>query len=149
MLIKTLTSLYHRDLDKLKEELNGYTNEEDMWILDKGIANSAGTLCVHLIGNLNHFIGAQLGNTGYIRQRAKEFSVRNVPRTTMLQQIDEVKKVIETTLSQLTSTDLQAEYGLRVFRESMTTEYFLLHLSAHLNYHLGQINYHRRLLASK
>ena len=148
MLIKTLTSLYHRDLDKLKEELNGYTNEEDMWILDKGIANSAGTLCVHLIGNLNHFIGAQLGNTGYIRQRDKEFSVRNVSINTMLQQIDEVKKVIETTLTQLTSADLQAEYGLLVFRESMTTEYFLLHLSAHLNYHLGQINYHRRLLTS-
>ena len=146
MLTDTLTSLFHRDLDKLKDEINAYTDETDLWTLKEGISNSAGTLCVHLVGNLNHFIGAVLGNTGYVRERDKEFSVRNVPRQEMLQQIDEIKTVIENTLAKLTEADLQAEYGLRVFRDSMTTEFFLLHLSTHLNYHLGQINYHRRLL---
>jgi len=146
MLTTSLVQLLHRDLDKLKDELNAYTQEADLWILQDGISNSAGTLCVHLIGNLNHFIGAVLGNTGYIRERDKEFSVRDVPRAQLLEEIEAVKTVILNTLSQLSEADLEQEYGLRVFRESMTTEYFLLHLSAHLNYHLGQINYHRRLL---
>ena len=146
MLTDTLTSLFHRDLDKLKDEINAYENEADLWTLKEGISNSAGTLCVHLIGNLNHFIGAVLGDKGYVRERDKEFSVRNVPRQEMLQQIDEVKTVIKDTLAKLTGADLQKEYGLRVFRDSMTTEFFLLHLSTYLNYHLGQINYHRRLL---
>ena len=146
MLIETLIKLFNRDLNILKTEVKAYTSEKNLWLLDEHIKNSAGNLCLHLIGNLNHFIGHDLGNTNYIRQRELEFSLRNVPRTELLKQIDEVIIVVEQTLKTLTASDLQKEFKRRVLEDTMTTEYFLVHLSTHLAYHLGQINYHRRLL---
>ncbi len=146
MITKTLTQLFLRDLNALQDEVKLYTNEKQLWVIADGISNSAGNLALHLIGNLNHFIGEGLGNTGYIRQRDLEFSQKNIPRKTLLQDIDNTKQMVETVLASLTEDNLQSEYKRRWFEDYMTTEYFLVHLSMHLAYHLGQINYHRRLL---
>lgn len=146
MLVDTLIKLFNRDLKKLKTEVASYKNEENLWLLDKEISNSAGNLSLHLVGNLKHFIGAILGNTGYIRQRELEFSLKNVVKERLLNQIDDTILVVENTLNKLSNEDLQKQYPILVFKESMTIEYFLVHLSTHLAYHLGQINYHRRLL---
>ncbi|MDW9381208.1 DUF1572 domain-containing protein [Chryseobacterium sp. JV558] len=143
---ESLISLYNRDLNKLKTEIEAYQNEENLWIIDKSIANSAGNLVLHLVGNLNHFIGTHLGNTGYVRQRDLEFSLKNIPRTELIEKIEATATMINSTLSQLSEDDLKKEYPLVVFENKMTTDYFLIHLIAHLDYHLGQINYHRRLL---
>ena len=148
MLIETLIKLFNRDLNKLKTEIELYNNEDNLWIVDKEVLNSAGNLCLHLVGNLNTFIGVTLGNSGYIRQRDLEFSLKNVPRIELLRQVDDVMIVVENILSKLTPEDLEKEYKRRVFEDYMTTGYFLVHLSTHLAYHLGQINYHRRLLDS-
>jgi hypothetical protein len=80
MLIETLKRLFTRDLNKLKAEIELYRNEKNIWRTDEGIANSAGNLCLHLTGNLNAYIGAELGNTVYIRERDLEFSLQNIPR---------------------------------------------------------------------
>ncbi|OUR99054.1 DinB superfamily protein [Flavobacteriales bacterium 33_180_T64] len=146
MITDTLTKLFVRDLKALKQEMLAYKNEANLWIVDYEISNTAGNLCLHLIGNLKTFIGASLGNTGYIRQRELEFSLKNVPREELITQIDEVILIVESTLNNLTEADLQKEFKRRVFEHTMTTEYFLVHLTMHLAYHLGQINYHRRLL---
>ena len=146
MLTHTLTKLFLRDLTKLEEELQLYSNESDLWRLKEGISNSAGNLCLHLVGNLNHFIGAELGQTGYVRQRDLEFATKDVPRETLLQQVADTKTMITASLKSLTEEQLQEEYRRNPFEDYMTTEYFLVHLSMHLAYHLGQINYHRRLL---
>ncbi len=146
MTTKTIIQLFQRDLDKLKVEIQAYKLEKSLWLLEEGIGNSAGNLCLHIVGNLNHFIGAVLGNTGYIRQRDLEFSLKNVECSELIKQVDSVINVVEETLSALTYKDLQKEYPIRVFGEAMTTEFFLTHLTTHLTYHLGQINYHRRLL---
>lgn len=146
MLSHTLTKLFVRDLTKLEEELQLYSNESDLWRLKEGISNSAGNLCLHLVGNLNHFIGAELGQTGYVRQRDLEFATKDVPRETLLQQVADTKTMITASLKSLTEEQLQEEYRRNPFEDYMTTEYFLVHLSMHLAYHLGQINYHRRLL---
>lgn len=146
MLTDSLIKLFTRDLNALKQELNLYTKEENLWLLDKAVTNTAGNLCLHLVGNLKTFIGASLGNTGYIRQRDLEFSQKNIPRAVLLQQVDETIDIVSNTLKTLTTADLQKEYVRRVFEDKMTTEYFLIHLTMHLSYHLGQINYHRRLL---
>ena len=146
MLTQTLTKLFVRDLSKLQEEINLYTTESQMWQVTHGISNSAGNLALHIVGNLNHFIGATLGNTGYIRQRDLEFSSKNVPRNTIINQIEGTKTMLKQVLPTLTEADLQQEYKHRPFEDYMTTEYFLVHLSMHLAYHLGQINYHRRLI---
>jgi uncharacterized damage-inducible protein DinB len=146
MLTHTLQQLFNRDLDKLSDEINAYQNESNMWLTTEDVSNCAGNLCLHIAGNLKAFIGAELGQTGYIRQRDLEFSQKNVPREDLLKDIEAVKGIVSNTLSQLTVTDLEKKYPLEVFKKPMTTAFFLVHLSTHLAYHLGQINYHRRLL---
>ena len=146
MLIDILKTLFKRDLNKLKKEIAAYQNEENIWIVDKNITNCGGNLCLHLLGNLNHFIGTLLGETGYVRQRDLEFSLKNVPRTTLIEQVEDTMEMIEKVLNQLTEVDLAKEYPIIVFKERMPTGFFLTHLTTHLTYHLGQVNYHRRLL---
>ena len=146
MIIDTLKRLYRRDLTKLKTEIETYQKEEHIWLVDKDITNCAGNLCLHLVGNLNHFIGTLLGDTGYVRQRVLEFSLKNVPRAVLVQQVEETIVMIEKVLDELTVDDLAKEYPVMVFKERMSTEFFLIHLNTHLTYHLGQVNYHRRLL---
>ena len=146
MLLDTLIKIFNRDLNKLKSEINSYHDEKKLWFVENGISNCAGNLCLHIVGNLNAFIGAGLGNTGYVRQRDLEFSQKNVARIELISQIDAVMVIVESTLNKLSQEDLQKEYSRRVFEEKMTTEFFLVHLTTHLSYHLGQINYHRRLL---
>lgn len=146
MLLDTLIKIFNRDLNKLKAEIELYNNETNLWVVDKAISNCAGNLCLHIVGNLNTYIGATLGDSGYIRQRDLEFSLKNTPRTELLNQVDEVMIIVENTLAKLTQEDLEKEYKRKVFEDYMTTGYFLVHLTTHLAYHLGQINYHRRLL---
>lgn len=146
MLTETLIKLFNRDLNALKTEIELYKDEKTLWLVPDGISNSAGNLSLHLVGNLNHFIGAALGNTGYVRRRELEFSLKDVPKPELIKQVNDTINVVTSTLNGFTETDLQKEYTHRVFKEPMTTEYFLVHLTMHLSYHLGQINYHRRLL---
>lgn len=146
MIIESLRSLYNRDLNKLKAEIDAYQHEENLWKTDKSISNSAGNLCLHLVGNLSHFIGAQLGNTGYVRHRELEFSLKDIPKAELIEKIEATTIIVDSVLSQLPEEDLRKEYPLVVFEDKMTTDFFLIHLIAHLDYHLGQINYHRRLL---
>lgn len=146
MLIQTLKKLYRRDLEQLKKEIESYSDEEKIWLIEKSIANSAGNLCLHLYGNLNTYIGKELGKTNYVRNRDLEFSLKDVPRKDLIQKINETIVLIERTLGGLTQKQLDEDYPIIVFSETMSTEYFLVHLATHLAYHLGQVNYHRRLL---
>lgn len=146
MLTETLIKIFKRDLSKLKKEVDSFKNEDNLWIVTKDVSNSAGNLCLHLVGNLNYFVGAILGDSGYVRQRDLEFSLKNIPKSELIKQIDNTIDLVEKILSKLTQEDLQKEYKRRVFEDTLTTEYFLVHLTTHLAYHLGQINYHRRLL---
>lgn len=146
MLLETLIKLFKRDLNKLKGEIGLYKDETNLWLVHKDITNSAGNLCLHLVGNLNAFIGTELGHTGYIRQRNLEFSLKDIPRAELLKKVDDTIIMVENVLNKLTTKDLAKNFPINVFKEKMTTEFFLVHLSTHLAYHLGQINYHRRLL---
>jgi len=146
MLKQVLKELFHRDLGKLKNEISAYRNEQKLWYIEKNIANSGGNLCLHLIGNLNTYIGAEFCKTGYVRDRPLEFSAKDVPQQKLLQMIDETIAVVDAALDKLTDQDMENEYPQLVFEQKTTTGYFLAHLAMHLNYHLGQINYHRRLL---
>ena len=146
MLNKILIDIYERDLDKLRTEVESYANEADLWKTTDGISNSAGNLGLHLTGNLQHFFGAILADSGYVRDRDSEFANKNVARDEMLATIDSTKAVVVDTLSKLTDEDFAKTYPIEVFGHPMTTGYFLTHLTTHFNYHLGQINYHRRLV---
>jgi uncharacterized damage-inducible protein DinB len=146
MLIQTLKILFNRDLDKLSQEINAYKNEKNIWLTEDGISNSAGNLCLHLLGNLKTYIGAEIGKTGYIRNRDLEFSMKDVTRQELLAGITGVREIIQSSLDRLHDNEMENEYSLLVFKEKTSTGYFLVHLAVHLGYHLGQINYHRRML---
>lgn len=142
----TLISLFERDLNKLITEIELYENEENIWRVEKNIANSAGNLVLHLIGNLNTFIGKELGKTNYIRNRELEFAQKSVPRQELIANINDTIKVVKDSLVTVTNEELKKDYPILKFSEMTTTEYLLVHLAMHLTYHLGQINYHRRLI---
>jgi uncharacterized damage-inducible protein DinB len=146
MVIDSLKKLFDRDLDRLKNELSGYKKESSLWETKKNISNSGGNLTLHIIGNLNHFIGAVLGDTGYVRDRDAEFDQKDVPVFELLQEIDEVKTTIYNTLESLNEDELLENFPVNVFGYEMSKLFFLMHLHSHLTYHLGQINYHRRLI---
>ena len=145
-MIKVLIQLFQRDLEKLKTEITSYKTPSKMWEITGDISNSAGNLCLHICGNLQHFIGAILGNSGYVRNRDAEFSRKNVPIDEMQNEIDQTILIVKKTLNELDENQLEEIYPINVFGKEITTGFFLAHLTTHLNYHLGQINYHRRLL---
>ena len=146
MINETLINLFERDLTKLKTEISSYKNENNLWLIEKSISNSAGNLCLHLLGNLNHFVGAVLGNSGYVREREKEFSDKNIPLGKLISEIEKLLEIIKQTIGKLNQEDFEKTYPINVFKKGMNTGFFMIHLTTHLNYHLGQINYHRRLL---
>lgn len=146
MLSETLTILYERELNSLAKEIGAYANEGDIWEVRDGIANSAGNLCLHLVGNLDHFFGATLGDTGYVRDRDAEFSTKYVPREELLARIEGTIVTIKQVLSGMSPEDFEKEFPLDTPMGRVKTGQMLIHLQGHLNYHLGQINYHRRLV---
>ncbi len=146
MVPPVLTTLITRDLQKLNSELELYQQEASIWKVEKNIANSAGNLCLHLVGNLNAYVGAILGKTGYVRDRDAEFALKNIPRKELIQKIEATIEMIQNVLPTVHADALAAEYPVLVLKEKTTTEYFLIHLAVHLGYHLGQVNYHRRLI---
>ncbi len=146
MIIESLIEIFERDLNRLSTELHLYKDEDNLWIIKEGISNSGGNLALHLLGNLNHFIGATLGHTGYVRYRDDEFSLKKIPRADIILNIENCIFMIKATLHKLSPEDLEKNFPVEVFGKPLTTGFLLLHLTTHLTYHLGQINYHRRLL---
>ena len=146
MLKNSLTEIFKRDLEKLKDEINLFEKEEDIWITPGSIKNSPGNLCLHICGNLNHFVGSILGKSDYVREREKEFSIKNLPRKELIEMIEKTSSIVAKTLEKLDQESFNNRYPIDVFESEMSTEFFLIHLTTHLNYHLGQINYLRRIL---
>ncbi len=141
-----LNTLFQRDIARVQQEIELYKTEAAIWQKTPGISNPAGNLCLHLAGNLHTYIGAALAGSGYVRQRALEFSLTDVPRAELLEQLESVKPLVEKGLLSLTADDMKKDFPVLISDKPTPTDGTLLHLLAHLSYHLGQINYHRRLL---
>ncbi|MEZ5012747.1 MAG: DinB family protein [Chitinophagales bacterium] len=147
MLANELNTIYQKHLDTLRTEIEAYADETLLWKTEPGINNSAGNLALHLTGNLQHFFGAILGNTGYVRKRDDEFGLKNVSREDLLTQIDVAQEVLNDLFLHMTDAAMQETYPVPQFGEGRSVHYVACYLLAHFDYHLGQINYHRRLLA--
>jgi uncharacterized damage-inducible protein DinB len=144
--IQSIQKIIDRDLTVLEKELALYASEDLIWAVRGDIKNSAGNLSLHLCGNLQHYIGAVLGNSGYTRNRDNEFAAHGIPKIELLNEISKTKNSVALALGSLQQNVLSMPYPEEVFKLPMTTEHFLIHLTAHLGYHLGQINYHRRMI---
>ncbi len=141
-----LIQILTRDLGRLAVEMKSYVHGDNIWLTDNNISNSAGNLCLHLVGNLNHFIGAVLGNNGYLRNREEEFSKKNIPLDELIGEVENTVDMLVKTLEGMQDADFKSRFPIPFNNQECTTDFVLIHLAGHLNYHLGQINYHRRLL---
>ena len=141
-----LLEIFDRDLKKLKEEILLYKSDADLWKLSPGIANSTGTLALHIAGNIHHFIGAVLGKSGYVRQREKEFADRNVSRDILVKGLDDSIVIVNKILPMITDAQLEQDYPIEFMGKRKTASVLII-LVSHLGYHLGQVNYHRRLFS--
>lgn len=141
-----LLVLFRRDLRCLVREIEAFPDDATLWRCLPGIANSAGNLALHVAGNLRHFIGAVLGNSGYVRQRELEFTTREGARAAVTAQLEAAEREVAAALASLTEAALAAPFPMAVGGHHIHTRRFLLHLSAHLAFHLGQASYLRRAL---
>jgi uncharacterized damage-inducible protein DinB len=135
-----------RDLRALAAEITAYPDDDSVWKVVPGISNSAGTLTLHLTGNLRHFIGAVLGGSGYVRNRDAEFSTRGLSRADLQVEIRTAITELDKALDKISATQLAGAYPLPIRDRQVRTSDWLVHLAVHLGYHLGQVDYHRRIL---
>ena len=149
MTIDVLKRILLRDLNALRREIQAYAREEDIWAVPPGIQNSAGSLARHAAGNLQHFLGAQLGGTGYVRDREAEFAKTATSRRDLEADLAQAMDDVRATLDALPASRLGETYPLEVAGVRVPTEMFLVHLATHLAYHLGQVDYHRRLVTAE
>jgi hypothetical protein len=149
MIVESYRKVIVRDLRALAEELKAYEDEATIWLAPPGVPNSPGTLALHLAGNLRSFIGAELGETGYVRDREREFAARDLSREEILGEIEEAIGAVEKGLTAISDDDLERDFPVSFKGETLSTGLFLTHLVAHFAYHLGQIDYHRRLVTGQ
>jgi uncharacterized damage-inducible protein DinB len=143
-MLQELSVLFVRELDTLQREIELYPSDEAVWAAMPGLPNAGGTLVLHLVGNLRHFIGGTLGASGYVRDRDTEFKDRGVPRTVLLALVADARREVILALRDLSPEQLSTRFPLAVGGRSISTSLLLQHLLAHLAYHLGQVDYHRR-----
>jgi hypothetical protein len=149
MTTDVLKRLLLRDLDALRRELLAFEREEDLWTCPPGIENPAGSLALHAAGNIQHFLGTHLAGTGYVRDREREFTGRGIPRTELVRELERAKDAVRAALEQLPVERLYEPLPVDVGGVRPQTGVFLVHLAAHLAYHLGQVDYHRRLVTGQ
>lgn len=146
MLTDLLRPIYARDLRTLDREVEAYPDDASVWREVPGLPNTAGTLVLHLVGNLNHFIGTVLGETDYVRDRDAEFTMRDVPRAKLRQAVADTAAVVEGVFMALPAERLDEPFPLQFRGATLRTGTTLIHLATHLAFHLGQVDYHRRVV---
>jgi hypothetical protein len=141
-----LAAQLDRDLRGLRRQLEAYPDERLLWQVVPGLSNTAGTLALHLAGNLQHYVGALWGGTGYVRNRDAEFARRDVPRAELLAEVERARAAVAAGLAAVRAEDLEATFPERIAGCGVRTGDFLVHCAAHVAYHLGQMDTHRRLV---
>ena len=141
-----LASLFSRDLARLSQEIEAFPNDDALWQTLPGVTNPAGNLALHIEGNLREYIGRQLGELPYRRNRELEFSTKGMSRRELATRITELRRSIPEVIGNLSSEQLDAVYPEVVLEIATSTRQLLIHLHGHMNWHLGQIDYLRRVL---
>lgn len=141
-----VAAIMDRDLRGLRRELEAYADERQIWQEVPGMPNSAGTLALHIAGNLQYYIGTRLGGTGYVRDRDAEFARRGVPRVELVAEVERARAAVAAGLARIEAEALDADYPETIAQSRIRTGEYLVHLSAHLAYHLGQLDFHRRVV---
>jgi hypothetical protein len=135
-----------RELDGFVREIDAFPDDDSVWVVVPGITNSAGTLALHVSGNLQHYVGHVLGGSSYVRARSREFSHRGSSRAELVADLRTASAVVTEALSRVSAAQLDADYPEPLGGHTINTAQFLVHLGAHLACHLGQAGYLRRVV---
>ncbi len=146
MLLEDLKAIYLREVATLQRELDLYPDEASVWKELPGLPNSAGNLILHLAGSLQHFFGAMLGDTGYVRDRDAEFTKRAVSRTDLRKELEAARAGVNAGFANVTEARLRQPFPAKFADTELSTQLTLLQFLSHLAYHLGQLDYHRRVV---
>jgi uncharacterized damage-inducible protein DinB len=146
MLLDVMQAILRRDIAGVRRSVEAYPDDETPWEQRPGLPNAGGTLALHVAGNIQHYIGAALGRSGYRRDRDAEFARRGVPRGEMLAELDAADRAVVRGFAELSERSLDEAFPEPIAKRTVTTEAFLVHIATHLAYHLGQIDYHRRVV---
>jgi len=149
MFVSSVIAILDRDLRALRREVEAYPDEAALWLTPAGVANSAGTLALHLAGNVQHYLGARLGATGYVRDRPAEFARRNVPRSEIVAEIEAGRRALAAAQRRLAGSNLSGDFPEVIGNLRIEAEDYLIHLVSHFAFHLGQIDYHRRIVTGQ
>jgi uncharacterized protein DUF664 len=142
----SIGAILDRDLATLRREVEAYPDERDLWREVPGIANVGGTLVLHLAGNVQHYFGALLASTGYTRDRPAEFARRNVASSELVREIEAARAAVKAACLAVNPAQLAAEFPEVIGGFRVQTGDYLVHLAVHAAYHLGQLDYHRRVV---
>jgi uncharacterized damage-inducible protein DinB len=146
MLVAAVAAILDRDLRAVARQVMAYPDERSLWATPPGVTNSGGTLALHLAGNIRHYLGARLGGTGFVRDRPAEFAARDLPRAIILQQIEEARAAVRAAAARTSDGRLDQDFPEVVGGVRVATGEYLIHLVSHFTYHLGQLDYHRRMV---
>jgi len=144
-----VAAILDRDLRTLRRELEAYPDERQIWQAVPGLLNTAGTLALHLAGNLQHYIGARWGGTGYVRDRDAEFSRRGVSRAELLAEVERARAAVAAASPRIPAAALEQDFPELIADAHIRTDEYLVHLCAHFTYHLGQLDSHRRIVTGR
>lgn len=137
-----------RELESLRDavrDLAGPLDERQFWTKPFEPGNSFGHLVLHLTGNLRWFVGAQLGGTGYVREREREFTETNPPaKAEALAGLEEAVATFRRVVEGLSAERLTAPHPTERFGTVVNA---LVHLISHFALHRGQLSYIARLAA--
>jgi len=123
-------------------------SDEQLWVKPYTYGNSIGNLILHITGNLNYFIGAQIAQTGYVRQRDQEFSGSGKPKAQLLSAFDQAIEMVVNTISKQSDSDWSAPYSAE--RTELKNRFsMVLKCAGHADHHIGQIIYLQRELLGK
>jgi len=149
MILSSVIAILDRDLRALRREMEAYPDEDSLWLKPTGVPNSAGTLALHLAGNVQHYLGARLGAPGSVTARPAEFARRDVPRSEIVQQIEAARTSLAAAESRFGEADLTEDFPEVIGNLRFETGDYLIHLVSHFTFHLGQIDYHRRMVTGQ
>jgi hypothetical protein len=136
---------FSRYYDRVAEQIRALVlplSEDDIWKRPYPYGNSAGHLLLHLTGNLNYYIGAQIAGTGYVRNRDLEFTdAGHKPKASVLKDFDQAIALVKTTLAQQSDADWNRPYTAKGMEDAEDRFTVFLRCAAHLQHHAAQIIY--------
>jgi uncharacterized damage-inducible protein DinB len=133
----------YRNLTEKVHDLSETLSEEQFWTKPYPYGNSFGHLTLHIIGNFNYYIGTEIANTGYVREREREFKEQDHPsKEEVLRRLDEAVELVIATIEAQTEETWSSRYEAEGALDFVSDRFsIMLRCATHFHHHIGQMIY--------